>query len=335
MQSGTDIMHDYLNSFMETNNIDKEYMKYDSKLKNLASRTEKWLSKVTEEEKETFLYLLSKFTYMSRFNIEDRLRKLYSKYKEIEPNFKDTIFLSVTSFGGIYNGAVNILECFEEAVDSEEFISKKNIAIDPLSFFDSFNLDSVKNIVFLDDIVGSGDTFIDFIYRISSQLPDLISGRNLYLFSLINLEKGMDKVNELSVDLEWDIKVINETVEGKIFDNLSIYPNQDIKKKHKKIIRKYEKVLIDKDENDEIYAMGYKKSSVMVAFYYNTPNNTLSTFWKENGDDWYPVFPRKKDHHKFKLKSENPFQEIREMKELKLKRKEFIKKQREKVRRGN
>lgn len=270
---------------------------------------------------------------MSRFNVGDRLRDLYLEYKAIEPNFKDTIFIPVSSFGGMYNGAVNIIECFEDAVESEEFVSKKNIAIDPLSFFHSFNLDSIKNIIFLDDIVGSGDTFIDFIHRISSELPDLIGERNLYLFSLFNLEKGTEKITDFSNNLEWDIEVINKKAEKKVFDNLTIYPEEDLKLKHKKVIKKYEDLLVG-DKSEKIYAMGYKRSSSTVAFFYNTPNNTLSVFWKSKGDDWYPIFPRKEDDHKFRLKNKSVFQEFKQLRELKLKRTEFIKMQREKSRRG-
>lgn len=320
--------NDYLESFMKKNNIEKDYLKYDSVLQNIDIKIDKWLDKVDEEDKEIFLYLFSNLTYMSRFNVQDRLKELYDEYKTIEPNFSDTIFMPVSSFGGVFNGAVNIIECFEQAVVGEKAISKKNIAIDYLNFSNSFNLNSIKNIVFLDDIIGSGTTFIDFIYRISSQVPDLIDKKNLYIFSLVNLKKGVEKVNAFSNELEWDIKMINKNIEHSIFEKEEIYPNSEVKLKHKEVIEKYEKNLT-KEENEKIYFMGYKRSGSAVAFFYNTPNNTLSIFWKSKDEMWYPPLPRKEDNHKFDLKNKNIFQEFKQLKLLRQKRTEYIKKQRE------
>lgn len=42
--------------------------------------------------------------------------------------------------------------------------------------------------------------------------------------------------------------------------------------------------------------LGYEQSEALLAFFYDTPNNTLSSFWFENPDiGWNPLFPRKRD----------------------------------------
>ena len=46
--------------------------------------------------------------------------------------------------------------------------------------------------------------------------------------------------------------------------------------------------------------MGFLGCQALIAFYYNTPNNTLSTFWCTNNSyNWNPVFPREEETGKF------------------------------------
>ena len=59
-------------------------------------------------------------------------------------------------------------------------------------------------------------------------------------------------------------------------------------------IRKYE-VLIDAymKEPNKSYILGFWGCRQLVSFYYNTPNNTLCTFWRWT-DTHTPLFPREK-----------------------------------------
>lgn len=319
----------YLETFYSNNNIEIDYIKYDSRLKNLEFKIDKWLNAIPVDHQEVFLFLLSNLKYMSRLMVEELIRDHYSYFKVIEPNYIDTIFIPVSSLGGIYNGAINIVECLEEALSEETEISKKNIPIDPRAYYETFDLDTVKNIVFIDDVIGSGDTFTDFLFRISSELPKLISDKKLYLLSLFNLKKGIENIEKLN-ERDWDITILNPSLEDNIFDNQKIYSDKVIKETHKSIIKKYEKQLV-KDKSEEINCMGYKKSSILLSLFYNTPNNTLSTFWKES-EDWFPIFPRKEDKHIYELKNKELLKEIKQSKKINLKRTEFIKMQIEKER---
>lgn len=323
----------YIDYFIKKNNIEKNYMEYDDKLNNFSSKVEKWLSKIKVEDQEAFGHLLKNYTYMTRINVRDSLYQQYQEYKEVEPTYEDTIFLPVSSYGGIYNGAINILESFEAAIEDQSEVTKKKIAIDPRTFFNSFDIQHIKNIVFLDDIIGSGETFTDFLIRISLELPELIEEKKLYLFSLINLEKGIQHLKDFSTDHEWEVNIINQKVKKSIFEDPLFYEDSETKNEHKKIIKNYENILVDNVKENEIYVMGYKKSSLLVSFYYNTPNNTLSVFWKGIENQWFPIFKRKEDEHQFLLKDKSVLEEIKDIKLRKIKRKEFFIEQRKKNRR--
>ena len=47
-------------------------------------------------------------------------------------------------------------------------------------------------------------------------------------------------------------------------------------------------------EPDKSFFMGFEKNRLILSFYYNTPNNTLSTFWRA-GVDMEPPFYRDGD----------------------------------------
>ena len=56
---------------------------------------------------------------------------------------------------------------------------------------------------------------------------------------------------------------------------------------------KYEKMIDDYlHEDQKSFFMGFNKNRLLVSFYYNTPNNTLSTFWASVPKANYPPFWR-------------------------------------------
>lgn len=61
------------------------------------------------------------------------------------------------------------------------------------------------------------------------------------------------------------------------------------KAKIEKIIEKYEKEIAA----EENVVMGFEGCRILLSFYYNTPNNTLCSFWKYT-DKNIPPFPRDK-----------------------------------------
>jgi hypothetical protein len=302
-----------INDFIKFNNINPYYLQFDKKLSDLEDKFIRWINCIEDQDEGVFLELFKKLRYYSRIEVINTLETLYKDFKLHEPTFSDSIFIPVSSFGGIANGAISLLECFREAVQNEKVVSKKRIATQPRDFYHEFNLTTVKNIVLIDDVIGSGDTLINFLIRLELNCPELIDGRKIFIFSLINLAKGIDNVLEFAKDNELDINFVNDSFIDKAFSNPTIFPNEKSSEEGKKIVRKYEK----KISSHSRFVMGYKRSEALVSFFFNTPNNTLTTFWEYDADkNWFSVFPRDKNDDVFELKESNTLAEIIRLKEL-------------------
>ncbi len=63
-----------------------------------------------------------------------------------------------------------------------------------------------------------------------------------------------------------------------------------LKKEAESAVLKYEEQ-VGRDENGKSYVMGYEESKLLVGFHYETPNNTLCTFWR-HGEKHVPLFAR-------------------------------------------
>lgn len=314
-----------IKNFLNKNNISEAFLEFDENLEDLQIKVEKWLSVIDIEDKETFILLFENLIYLTRINLIEKLKEYFIEYKKNVVNYESSIFLPVTSFGGVFNGAVNVIECFQKAIRDDRAISKKNIAMQPSDFYDEFNLEDVKNIVFIDDVIGTGNTFRDFLIRTGIKTPRLIQNKNIYLISIYNLDKGLNYILQDLNNAKWNITPINTKTITDIFSDKEIYPSgkEVVSKKHKVIVEKYEKRL-NKDNGGK-YILGYKKSGILLSFYYNTPNNTLSTFWKRIDGEWNPLFPREDDRDKFNLNDKNMLKEMKKYRELKFSRLEFIK----------
>ncbi|MCD1158989.1 phosphoribosyltransferase [Peribacillus frigoritolerans] len=306
-------IREIINDFIAFNNINPHYLQFDKKLSNLEEKFIRWISCIEEQDEDVFLELFRKLKYYNRIEVINTLETLYKDFKLRETTFPNSVFLPVSSFGGIANGAISLLDCFREAVQDEAEVSKKRIAPQPRDFFHEFDITTVQNLVLIDDVIGSGDTLINFLIRLELNCPELIEGRKIYIFSLINLQKGIDNVLAFAKDNGLDLKFVNESVIEKAFSNQATFPTEKSSIEGKRIVRKYEKRI----SSNSIYVMGYKRSEALVSFFFNTPNNTLTTFWEnDENKNWFSVFPRDKSEDTFELKENNSLAEIKRFKKL-------------------
>ena len=146
-------------------------------------------------------------------------------------------------------------------------------------------------LVFVDDIIGSGDQATRFARKIFPTIPQNI---NKYYVVLLALENGLNKVkNETGFTMVIPAKVRSE--EHKAFSPQSCYfkdPKQ--RERLKKICYKYGKRLYPE------YPLGYEDSQSLFVFPHNVPNNTLPIIWagpeseSEPGVPWKPLWKRVK-----------------------------------------
>lgn len=299
-----------LDQFIANNKIISELLVVDKKLRNLEEKLISWLDPIPSEDRHHFLHLFIYFQYFDRLKIIEWFEVSYIKYMTTVSQNNDTLFVPVCSFGGVMNGAISLFDCMNEA---DINLSKNKMAAQPRDFYDENDISSYRNIVLIDDIVGSGDTLIDFIERTQITCPDFFTERTLYVLPILCLDKGRENVLEFAQDTGLRVYFLDTEVPGKVFSNPNIYPDLKLGAAAKKSIKRFEESVASKP----IYTWGYKRSEILAAFYFNTPNNTLATFHEKNDNPpWNSVFPRKKNGDELTVKDSSILHEIRRRKEV-------------------
>ncbi|WP_210149569.1 phosphoribosyltransferase-like protein [Chryseobacterium scophthalmum] len=147
-----------------------------------------------------------------------------------------------------------------------------------------------KHVIFLDDFIGSGKTFIREYKNIDLQkwIKDN-SINSIFLLSSIIMDEGKNEI----LKIENKVQIYSETrykLFSPIFSPLHLFKN----KNHIKRITEYygNKIKVVRPPKPYL-PLGYDNSEALVAFFHGTPNNTLPLIWGDS--DWKPLFPRKSE----------------------------------------
>lgn len=261
-----------------------KYIEEDERVCNFNEKVYEWLNQVKQKEQKYLMDLLSRFEYYDRVKIRDTFKSLYEEYKRIEPEYQDTIYLPVASKGGVVNGATELINLFQRVGN----ISKKRIAYQIKEFYDNYDINDIKNIVLIDDIIGSGTTTKYFIEHLRDKYPGFIENKKIYIMAIVLLDKGVNVIKSFAVENKLNIEFIRTNYHQKAFSPNYIFPEKNVYIA-RRAIEKLEKMIAKRG----VDVLGYKKSQALLAFYYNTPNNTLSIFWCLNEKcDWKPLIKR-------------------------------------------
>jgi len=136
-----------------------------------------------------------------------------------------------------------------------------------------------RSIVFVDDMIGSGTTFLEFLEDSGSWYDE---NNNYFLATIVSHQKGIEKIQN-TFDSIQIISVVNTIPDNqRLFhdDNTFFTPAE------KGILKKYCNAV----ERSKLFRYGYKNSQSNVIFYERAPNNILPILY--TNDNWYPLFPR-------------------------------------------
>ncbi|XOI98293.1 hypothetical protein ACMX2M_20730 [Paenibacillus polymyxa] len=286
--------------FYSMNKLPDFIDQYDKNFVDLKDKVHKWIDQFENKHQEMFLTLFSQLKYFDTINIKKWFKEAYNEYLCIESSHDESIFMPITSTGGIMNGAVHILSEFDSAGLN---ISRKKVAAQPVEFNNSFKMDNAKNIVLLDDIIGSGDTLLDFILSCldNEHTKKIFHNKKVYIFCLVVTERAKVNVENVLEYMGYECCFISKFTIDKALKQGVIFADKSELAEVKKVVKKYEQKAASEDK----FIMGYKDSQALISFHFNTPNNTFSTFWEScEVKPWFSVFPRRKDEIEFELKKE-------------------------------
>lgn len=161
---------------------------------------------------------------------------------------------------------------------------------------EDFDLLQVNNYIFVDDMIGTGETMEKFLIKFMDHFPKTelrsIEDVHIYLIVLEACEHGVDRLILFCEKNRLQLTIIseNENYQPKAFKPNYLFSEAESAARQA-VIHDFEKRSIRSS-----YPLGYEQSEALMAFYHNTPNNTLSSFWHESSQ-WHALFPRNK-HHK-------------------------------------
>lgn len=236
--------------------------------KYLAERIDNWLNQFNDTDREEMLSLLAHFDYYSKNKIHEQVKILYNAFRAI-CNSKDVVFSKTEK----------IVNASYSSIFFMEFWSKNNLygyVADNLSSI-IYEDDFPKNIVIVDDYIGSGNTIKNYLIDLLSNDFD-VKNKNFYILALNVSKTGKNEIEKFAIERGMCLKIIYNKCSNKAYEPNNIFKETELQY-HKNL---YGDAYDNSVKNPNLdFKFGYDQIEALVSFYYNTPNNTLGIFWQD------------------------------------------------------
>jgi hypothetical protein len=251
---------------------------FDQRLCVFFDNFDSWLDQIPTAHRPTVMTLIKNLDYYSHNTVNDWLKQLHLKLLEHENiSIDNTIYVFIKSKYGITNSSNDYWMDYK-------FINRlnTNTCVENMDAIKGEEWDCIRNIVFIDDFSGSGDSLINELKK----HPKRYRGKTVYFMTINIMFTAMNNLRDYSKENGIEIIFISAFMQRKAFDR-GLFGDE----------------ITAKDEIDSMSKrigipgkeiMGFKESQALVAFYNNTPNNTLG-FIRYNTDGYTAPFPRKDD----------------------------------------
>ncbi|MEN6634245.1 MAG: hypothetical protein ABFC56_00125 [Clostridiaceae bacterium] len=234
----------------------------------------KWISQFTANEKDAVLEMLNEFSYYSRDTITKCLVEL-SKFLETEYNIKDNALYTF-----IKKKEGKICSSIDYWVDFRR-INKlsQDYFIDDLDEFPEDSWAKVENIVIIDDCCNSGGSLDTYIKCCKKSFQ----GKKLYYVVVCAMQAVHENLKTIAEENDFEIVLVAKEIKQKAFmlDRVRNTCSSD--------------AFADFSSNLGIprnLCLGIFDSQSLMAFYNNTPNNTIGVFWLKTLRN-EPIFNRR------------------------------------------
>lgn len=279
---------DALELFYANNRINPQAIHPRDRIADLPHKLDDWLLHIDPDDHSVFLEAFSRYTYLTQEACQNRFVQLIELLKiqlqKYAIELSEVLYVTVESSSGTKSGGDNVRADMEKYnfkdIDKDQIIATQ-------SKFTKDQLAGIKAVVFVDDIIGTGKTIWSDFYAFCKKFNlDGYDFPKLHYMCLSPSVKAIKHLNKNFAKYKYNVTAIykNEWVSKKAFDGNS--PEY-------KTINKYETEIDNFFTGAErSYRMGFEQSCLLISFYYNTPNNTISTFWRPT-DVNKPPFERK------------------------------------------
>lgn len=251
----------------------------DERLSYFYDNFETWISQIPSKYHSVVLTLVQNLEYYSHKTTNQWLKELHRQLIERSNVTEDnTIYAFIKSKHGKTNSS-------NDYWTEYKLINRinKNTCIENMDLLEEEDFQYIDNIVFIDDFSGSGKSFIDELKK----HPERYKSKAIYFVVINAMYKALEEIQKYAEENELEIVVLSAFKQEKAFER-SLFENDDSAKNM--IVEMSKDLQIPKNDR-----LGFDKSQALVAFYNNTPNNTLG-FIRYDTEDYKSIFPRKDEY---------------------------------------
>jgi len=249
-------------------------------------RIENWLKAFDESEHEMLLSLLSQFYYYSEQKIKEKTKELYQKFLSSQSDITDNIVFTkiIKDLGASYSDI--LFDTFWFSNDLYDFC-EPNI-LDLINEVDESQIPKI--ICVIDDYSGTGKTFVKTVNKMLEK-NNHVAKAHIFFLTLHITNTAIALINEYSINTGIKIDVVYLDLSDKTFKDDYLYNQVEARRQR----LQYQNLCVRNKMNPD-YVFGFEEIESLVAFHYNTPNNTLGLFWQDFAD-FITLFPRHRKKH--------------------------------------
>lgn len=231
------------------------------------------------EEQETLLRLLANYTYVPELMyggyLDDLMDDVAARCKEGKDILADTCFITFPSSKGVKSGGDVIRSLlplgYLESIEKDQLIADIGKSLNRIK--------KAKCLVFIDDIIGSGETAKKNITKVLDKLGSL-EDKKVFLAVMFAENGSIESLKETFQSKGYPIEVFAHKYCKKCMSEGYIFSQEEIGEKERMLREYEERIAGGKVNQGNSCAMGFQNSQLLISFFYNTPNNTLCMFWR-------------------------------------------------------
>lgn len=234
-----------------------------------------WLKQFNPDEYVYILHILSHFQYFSLKKTKATLKTLQRLLVNEIENFTESTVIIPIGYAAKSGGTISHLFRIENSLPEHMFVASTEIS----------KLDSnrVKNIVFIDDFIGSGYQGINLWNYLTGNISETkLNKWTIYYAVVAGTNNGIAHLSENSRFKVISAISIDDDKSPLSSDSDAFTAVERVE--FMEILKKYGTLLFPS------HPLGYNRSQSLIGFFYSTPNNTLPIFWA-NHNNWQPLLP--------------------------------------------
>lgn len=251
----------------------------DEVLVRFYSCRDEWLKQIPLPYVDTVKTLMNNIVYFTHKEVNEFFPLLHRKLLENSIVTNDnTVYAFITSKKGHSNSSINYWTEYTLINSISKCICYVN-----LNKINEVQWSHIDNIVYIDDFSGSGSSFISEVNLHS----ELFVGKNIFFVTIGIMDQAIHSISSYAKKTGFKFIPVFIIKQEKAFAGKLFADNENARMQIESM-SKYFGICDD-------YSMGYKGTEALIAFYNNTPNNTLGFIWWNKAKSYIPLLNRNED----------------------------------------